>query len=52
MKLNITNKIQRIIALIGSDTGNRTMNGSKGNLNKLWIKNTANEYLDNTLTQL
>ena len=51
-KLNIINKIQRIMALTGSEKGNCTTNGSKGNLNKLCIKNTAKEYLDITVTQL
>ena len=52
VKLRIINKIQRIIALTGSENGSTTTNGSKGNLNMLCIKNTANEYFDNTLTPL
>ena len=51
-KLNTTNKIQRMIALTGSENSNWTTTGSKGNLNMLCIKNTANEYLDIILTQL
>ena len=52
VKLNIVNKIHKIIALIGSENGKTTINGSNGNLNRLCIKNTAKEYLDNTLTPL
>lgn len=52
VKLNTINKIQRIIALTGSEYGKTTTKGSNGNLNMLCIKNTANEYLDITLTQL
>ena len=38
------------MALTGSVYGNWTTSGSKGNLNKLCTKNTANEYLDKNIT--
>ena len=38
------------MAFTGSVYGSWTTSGSKGNLNKLWTKNTANEYLDKNIT--
>ena len=38
------------MAFAGSVIGSWMMSGSNGNLNKLCIKNTANEYLDNSVT--
>jgi len=40
------------IDFTGSVNGSCTIRGSKGNLNRLCIRNTANEYFDKTLTQL
>ena len=52
VKLNIVNSIHNIMAFTGSLKGNMTTTGSSGSLNRLCIKNTANEYLDNILTCL
>ena len=38
------------MALTGSVYGSFTTSGSKGNLNRLCTKNTANEYLDKNIT--
>lgn len=52
VKLNIVNSTHKIMAFTGSLKGNMTTTGSSGSLNRLCIKNTANEYLDNILTWL
>lgn len=38
------------MAFAGSVSGSWTITGSNGSLNKLCIKNTAKEYLDNIVT--